>query len=457
MKDDNECSVDKSKLQENEVMNKDKPRKSLNQPEKKSNMSKSHCKKKNKGSNLDHDNKTETEAPSCKINDLIVPKSDSDKSSEKQKTNDHSKIKSNDTAFQNCFMSYLGSDESGSKCNNQAANDKRQKSPFKWDLDDDDSDSKSKSVVPSTNESETESSVTEICESRDKLNLQNDQEILRNATTAIANCLSGENLEANGGKSGHVDFEKHFKEFISKSKGESEIAESLGVNIKRDDEKASSEHVKKNAKVGPSNSAPRKEHASENSKKVTRAVSSTLDSTPCQTKSVHKGLSTGILNKGRIAKYNLPYSQSKLIGSKSFVVSKSMDTKKLIPISELNVINTQDSSTKSKPFLHDCTTKDLSNSENKTTLSQHKLQQRDQHRVRHMYHGGKVWQIGQGSVSSTSLASPNKASNSCNEHLNVDGNSKDCEKASRWKARKSPPKRPLPRENEPTDKKAKIS
>lgn len=389
----------------------------------------------------------------------------------------NTKSKGSDTAFQNCFMSYLGSEETtdDSQKDSKELNEKvlsRQKSPFKWDLDEEDADTKCKNEIPPSKDSSKKSShdMVDITledsgskshKNSEKTDSQTENELLKSAASAFTNCLSsGENSVEGTVKIGqHVDFEKHFKEFISKSNEEIDkgLSESQHIN-----KKTKYEHEKKNAKVGPSNSGARKELASETGEKVAKSVSSSLDNTQCRTKPTSKGFLSGSSLRNRIAKYNLPYSQSKQISSKQFVVKKTMESKKLIPISELNVLNSQESSGKNKPLLHDCTVKDLSNSDSKTSvLSQRKLPPRDQHRVRHMYHGGKVWQIGQGSVSSTNLASPckNLSNTPCDDHDSGKGNEsfKDGEKHSRWKARKSSPKRSTSGENELKEKKAKPS
>lgn len=237
-----------------------------------------------------------------------------------------------------------------------------------------------------------------------------------------------------------------------------------------------------------------------------KSVSSTLDKSVLISKQSFKGISSSKPYRNTTARYNLPTLQTKKINysTKSFVYCKTPTDKKLIPISELkrgmnttaelpkkvideSKINSEEteSSLKRNSELNDRIKMQVTNVAGKESdlsdkaMFQHKLI--PTHRVRHMYHGGKVWQIGQGSVSAMNLASPtrpphpnsktntaenvshvqsdkqeqNETQHSENEHVkdaerndtSMSDTSKDGEKHSRWKARKSPPKRPAPSDN----------
>ncbi|XP_052090243.1 uncharacterized protein LOC127726912 [Mytilus californianus] len=272
------------------------------------------------------------------------------------------------------------------------------------------------------------------------------------------------------GKNTDSDFEKHFEKFLSTALNtdmdleESESQKSSKESVKLDKVKKCS--VNKGHKhITEVSSVVSKTGEKKIVKMETKSVSSTLDRTVAstsdrvKTRPAFRGFSSssaGHFLKNRIARYNLPSPPKKRYSSRTpFVVPKITTNKKLIPISEFNVLDSQEANAKEKE------SSDTKPEIKSSTSTQHKLVPVDAHRIRHMYHGGKVWQIGQGSVSATNLSSPtkhqqsncqkNKASNieqANSESVNVNDDvqkeikssdqddDKDSEKHNRWKSQK---------------------
>ncbi|VDI17314.1 Hypothetical predicted protein [Mytilus galloprovincialis] len=278
-------------------------------------------------------------------------------------------------------------------------------------------------------------------------------------------CAGKDSIE---GEHTDIDFEKHFEKFVSTSLNtdidleESESQKSGKESVKLD--KGKKWGVNKGQKhFTELSSVVSKTGEKKIVKMETKSVSSTLDrgvtSTTDSVKSrpAFRGFSSsaGHFFKNRIARYNLPSPPRKRYSSKApFVVPKITTNKKLIPISEFSVVDSQEAKDKESS--------DSKSDTKSSSSTHHKLVPVDAHRIRHMYHGGKVWQIGQGSVSSTHLSSPTKRQQSnCqkNKALNIEeakntetmnvndddqkevksseqGDEKDGEKHNRWKSQK---------------------